>query len=223
MTVAAQLGAVGSASVGPAMSSGSKTCLGCGRVKEYKDFHRQSGKPGGRRPRCKECRKPGSRKWYADNAGAIKARTKAWREANPERQREYERRWVGDNYARKRELDRRYHQEHREERLAYNKTPERRAAHRINAKNQRAKRKAAIGATVEPITADQWEALKGSYSGLCVYCLGGCADPTMDHVVPLNQGGDHTAGNIVPACRSCNRSKSDMPLLVFLVRRPIVA
>ncbi len=50
--------------------------------------------------------------------------------------------------------------------------------------------------------------------GLCHYCGKKFApkELTMDHVVPLARGGMSTKGNIVPACKSCNRGKSlDIP------------
>lgn len=45
--------------------------------------------------------------------------------------------------------------------------------------------------------------------GLCHYCGRKFAakELTMDHVVPLARGGTSTPGNIVPACRECNRDK----------------
>lgn len=61
------------------------------------------------------------------------------------------------------------------------------------------------------------ESIFDSYGGRCVYC-GAVGHLTIDHVVPLNSGGAHTHDNIVPACRSCNSSKADTPLLVWLAR-----
>ena len=45
--------------------------------------------------------------------------------------------------------------------------------------------------------------------GICHYCQRKFApkELTMDHVVPLARGGTSTEGNIVPACRECNRDK----------------
>jgi 5-methylcytosine-specific restriction protein A len=45
--------------------------------------------------------------------------------------------------------------------------------------------------------------------GLCHYCEKKffAKELTMDHVVPLARGGTSTQGNIVPACRECNRDK----------------
>lgn len=50
--------------------------------------------------------------------------------------------------------------------------------------------------------------------GICHYC-GKKFPPselTMDHVVPLARGGTSSKGNLVPACRECNRDKKlDIP------------
>ena len=45
--------------------------------------------------------------------------------------------------------------------------------------------------------------------GVCHYC-GQSVPPaqvTMDHVVPVARGGRSTRGNVVPACRACNKTK----------------
>jgi len=45
--------------------------------------------------------------------------------------------------------------------------------------------------------------------GLCHYCQKKFApgELTMDHVIPLARGGKTTPGNLVAACRACNRDK----------------
>lgn len=48
-------------------------------------------------------------------------------------------------------------------------------------------------------------------SGPCVYC--GALAATVDHIRPLSRGGYEIAENLVPACRSCNSSKSDRLLI----------
>lgn len=52
----------------------------------------------------------------------------------------------------------------------------------------------------------------------CVYC--GATFPvtelTVDHVQPRLRGGDHSAGNVVTACRGCNTRKGSLRLASFL-------
>ena len=66
-----------------------------------------------------------------------------------------------------------------------------------------------------------WRAILAAFGNACAYC--GMADVplTMDHVVPVKVlGADaHRPGNVVPACRSCNSSKSSRSLDVFCRER----
>ena len=57
------------------------------------------------------------------------------------------------------------------------------------------------------LTEREWEDCK-VFFGECCYC-GSKKALTKDHVIPLNDGGTLSKGNIVPACQSCNSSKSD--------------
>ena len=47
---------------------------------------------------------------------------------------------------------------------------------------------------------------------VCYYCGRKLEkdEVTMDHVVPLAQGGTSTPGNVVPSCKACNTLKRDM-------------
>jgi 5-methylcytosine-specific restriction endonuclease McrA len=61
--------------------------------------------------------------------------------------------------------------------------------------------------------------------GLCFYCKrpvvdrrGRHDDPrsaTLDHVVPVADGGDSSPGNLVAACRACNQRKGNNPAAIM--------
>ena len=76
--------------------------------------------------------------------------------------------------------------------------------HKVKAwlQNRRARRAAAKGA----ITPEQWRAILGAYRFRCAYC-GKKRKLEMDHVIPLSSNGDHSIGNVVPACQKCNLQK----------------
>jgi 5-methylcytosine-specific restriction endonuclease McrA len=60
--------------------------------------------------------------------------------------------------------------------------------------------------------------------GPCVYC-GGAAS-VIDHIKPWARGGTHDPSNLVPACVTCNSSKSDWLLTEWdadRVRRAVAA
>ncbi len=88
---------------------------------------------------------------------------------------------------------------------------------KLNVQRRRARQ---VGATVEPITLQDWQAICAEFGQRCAYCFR-AGSLTQDHVEPLVGGGRHSVGNIVPACRSCNASKHATPLLQFLLRRRV--
>lgn len=51
----------------------------------------------------------------------------------------------------------------------------------------------------------------------CSYC--GKSANSLDHIVPQALGGMHEWMNFTQACMSCNRAKSDTPLLLYLLER----
>jgi len=60
-------------------------------------------------------------------------------------------------------------------------------------------------------------------AGLCHYCgrKASFKELTLDHVVPLARGGTTSPGNVVPACRECNKAKGvDTPLDLILLPPP---
>jgi len=68
---------------------------------------------------------------------------------------------------------------------------------------------------VSTLTAEEWEDIKRTFKNKCVYC-GEQKKLEMDHIIPLSKGGNHTKGNVVPACRNCNAKKGDRTVLLQL-------
>jgi len=71
------------------------------------------------------------------------------------------------------------------------------------------------------LTSAQWTAIREAWGGGCAYC--GAADSALqrDCVLPLSRGGRYTIDNIVPACRSCNASKSNDEVTRWLRRKKL--
>lgn len=65
------------------------------------------------------------------------------------------------------------------------------------------------GAPISDLTLRQWRQVLQVFKYCCAYCGSQPARLEQDHVLPLSRGGAHTVGNVVPACRHCNASKSD--------------
>jgi 5-methylcytosine-specific restriction endonuclease McrA len=102
----------------------------------------------------------------------------------------------------------------RERRLRSNPALER-AKLRANDNNHRAREMGAPGVGV--LAADILAVERDAY-GCCQYC-GKPAQLTLDHVEALASGGAHEPDNIVAACASCNKSKGNTSLVVWLAKR----
>ena len=79
------------------------------------------------------------------------------------------------------------------------------------------RRKTRMTNAVNDLTTEQWTAIRLAWGG-CAYC-GSTGPMQRDCVLPLSRGGRYTLTNIVPACRSCNASKSNDEVTSWLRRK----
>lgn len=68
------------------------------------------------------------------------------------------------------------------------------------------------------LTPQQWAALRSAWAG-CAYCGGPDDALQKDCVLPISRGGRYTLENVVPACRSCNASKSNDEVTSWMRRK----
>lgn len=192
-------------------SCAGKRCPGCEQVKCRGAFDRSLLMLGGLQPYCRECRlakRRESRLWLRDDykETARKAQ-KRWRQNHPEEEKQRRKAYYEANREKYRERNRAYHEanrdKHREQMLAYQRNN--REAFTVRNANRHARKVKAGGS----FTAQEWEALKAYYDYTCLRC--GRQEPeielTIDHVVPLSQGGRNSIENLQPLCRICNLSK----------------
>lgn len=64
------------------------------------------------------------------------------------------------------------------------------------------------------LTVEQWEKIKLDFNNRCAYC-GSNKQLAQEHFVAVSKGGEYSHNNIVPACKSCNSSKSDKSFFVW--------
>jgi 5-methylcytosine-specific restriction endonuclease McrA len=80
------------------------------------------------------------------------------------------------------------------------------------------KRKRRMDAADNDLTPLEWSEIRAAWGG-CAYCRTTGVPLQRDCVLPLSRGGRYTVENIVPACRSCNASKSNDEVTVWLRRK----
>jgi 5-methylcytosine-specific restriction endonuclease McrA len=191
-----------------------KACLDCNQIKDFDDFYNQSSSSDGKNTYCKSCfsqRNKISRsknperlkrevaKWRESNKQQVITTKKAWRVKNKSIIASQKRVWAKNNPEKIKEMYER----------SYAKNPE---LFILNA-NKRSKR--LKGVETKLITTKDYARL---YKMPCIYC-GSNLKIEVDHIQPINKNGRHSIGNLAPACRSCNRSKSDLFVMQWRLRQ----
>lgn len=69
------------------------------------------------------------------------------------------------------------------------------------------------------LTTPQWYDACSAFQNKCAYC-GSSRNLTMDHVVPISNGGLTEACNILPVCSSCNSSKQNREFIKWYTSQP---
>lgn len=88
--------------------------------------------------------------------------------------------------------------------------------HRSKSKRRKAQQR---GSTALMLSPDQLWRRWVEFDHCCAYC-GTNGDLHMEHVIPISKGGEHHLGNIVPACQSCNYSKSKNDARIWYGAQP---
>lgn len=60
--------------------------------------------------------------------------------------------------------------------------------------------------------------LKRLHRQPCLYCSS-TKLIEIDHIIPIARGGRHAIGNLAPACRACNRNKTDYLVMEWKLKR----
>ena len=164
---------------------------------------------------CMDCRVEGRKehaqfdkeKWLVDNAELIRQKDRE-RSQRPER-KQYIAGWIAEHPDQVRESALRSGRKWSKNNLDWA---------RIRNQRRRAQMLNSVPAD-KALTLEQWNNTVEYFDHRCAYCGRRLEKLTIDHIVPISQGGQNAQENVVPACQRCNGSKNDSSLLVYLLRR----
>ena len=160
-----------------------KTCTKCGETlpatTEY--FYKQKNGKYGLLSICKKCIAERGKQYREDNKDKIAERNKQYYKNNKDNIAEYQKQW---------------HSTPQGQVSSFNKKCRR----RIKEQNQG-----------NGITKEQWLECMKFFNFRCAYSGQVLSKDTrsLDHIKPLNQGGEHEIWNVVPMYKSYNSSKQD--------------
>jgi 5-methylcytosine-specific restriction endonuclease McrA len=208
-----------------------KRCCTCGETKPRDMFDKNKGRRDGFSERCKPCRaayratnaqhiseynkvykqtnaeaiSESNRIYHATHAEAIHERHRAYKQTNAGALLEYGHAYYAAHAEERRAYALAYIAAHYEERRAYSRAYLAANPEISLAANHR--RRARIKANGGSFTAQQIKDLRVAQGGCCAYCARQ-AKLTIDHIIPLKQGGSNDISNICLACRRCNFTKN---------------
>ena len=164
--------------------------------------------------------------WYEANREKIAEYHKQWHEANREKIVERQKQYRQDNKEKEAERKRQYYEANKEKICEYSKQwyeankdkiTERNKQYYQSPKgqvvlfNRNQRRRTKEEQQGDGITKDQWLEMMSFFDFRCAYSGERLTNNarSVDHIVPLNSGGDNAIWNCVPMLRSLNSSKKD--------------
>ena len=153
--------------------------------------------------------------YYQKNREKILKQTREWQILNPNARKEIAGRWVANNPEKRREVNAKYRQQHKK------KVAE---AVKRSSYFRRARRRLSL----LPVMRADEDARFALWRNRCAFCGVDANHPrnrgykrlTVEHVLALTKNGLDEADNIMPACATCNCSKSNSPVEEWYRRQP---
>ncbi len=151
-------------------------------------------------------RKEAKAVWRKANAEKRKAYNQAWREANPEKNKASNAAYYANNKKAVTERIKAVTQANPDKYREIHSDWKKANKDAVNASTHKRRAKLAERGNYTPA---QWVAMKEAFSFRCLMCRR--VEPeiklTVDHIVPISEGGSNEISNIQPLCESCNSKK----------------
>lgn len=164
---------------------------------------------------CKKCQAEYYKQYSEDNKDKIKQYRETHKEEIKERKKKYNETHKEQILEYKRKNYYRYREKYREYDRQYSR--QYRREHPEADLNNKIKRRSKIEQQGNGITKEQWLEMMEYFNWCDAYSgeyIGGSNNKrTVDHIVALNKGGEHTIWNLVPMSRSNNSSKQDKDMI----------
>lgn len=197
-----------------------RVCACCKIEKSITEFYRDNSSSSGYGYWCKSCSKIRRQENRERNIEHAKETQKAYYESHKEQHKKSHEQWKINNPGKMNEYNKKYRDNNRDKvRLSVRKSQIKnidRVKESIRSwfKNNPGKikeygqnRRARLLSAEGTFSDKEWEELLRKYDYSCLKCGRKDVKLTLDHVVPLSEGGRNSIDNIQPLCGACNSSK----------------
>lgn len=192
-------------------STQQKNCSKCKQYKNIDNFHQDNSRRDGYCHKCKEC----VRQYYVEHNEGLKARSAAWKKANPGKYKAYLKAWNQENKGRCFAYSKRYRENNLDKRRQYESDykVQNRERYTIHQRNYRALKAKADGSHTQKEIEQMYE----DQEGRCAYCSIALEGKYhVDHMVPISRGGTNGWENLAITCAFCNLRKNSLTIGEFL-------
>lgn len=183
-----------------------KICSTCKNILHISKFNKNKKCKYGVSSRCRECDRKYYKKYYGSNKEKIIETNKEYYKDNKEKIYKKTRQYAIDNKEKTNEYKRKYKKNNPDK--VFNNSIKR----RLNEETQG-----------NGITKEQWYEMMGFFNWKCAYSgeyIGGDNDNrTIDHIVSLNNDGEHEIWNCVPMYQPYNSGKRDRNMLEWYLKQ----
>ena len=200
-----------------------KVCSKCGKilVANTTNFHKKKEGKYGLRAECKICKKQLDKQYRENNIDAIKEYDKMRYQRDKDKRLEYCREYHKENKEHIKKQRHQYYEENKDIIKERNKRYWVENPHvRFNSTSKRRQLEESQG---EGVTKEQWLEMMDFFEWKCAYSgkyIGGNSDSrTIDHIIPLDNEGEHAIWNCVPCYGNYNFSKRNKDMLSWYLQQ----
>ena len=151
------------------------------------------------------------KKYYKENKDISKEYGKKYREEHKDEMREYSKKYREEHKEELQHKKRVYRENHRQEYNNYMKKYRDDNPDKFFNKFQKQREYKNNDEPLNIISREDWDLLFDFFNNRCAYTgeLLNEYNRTVDHIIPISQGGDNKLNNLVPCTRSANSSKNN--------------
>ena len=175
-----------------------KRCIKCGEILHVSKFRKIKNGKYGVMKICKECRKIYEKKYRDEHREEISEYNKKYREEHKEERKEYDKKYYEEHKEEKSIRFKKWYKENKEERDRYCKNWQRNNPH--VGFNSNGRRRSRLENQGNGITKEQWFECFEFFNWECAYSGIQLTkdNRSIDHIVALDNGGEHEIWNCVP-------------------------
>ena len=203
-----------------------KICKKCNKIliANSMNFHKKKNGKYGLRAECKECYNEYSAKYYQDNKEVINKRTseynKLYYQNNKEKFKEYNEQYYQSNKEEVKENRRKYYENNKE--TCKETTKQWCINNPDKVFNICQKRRLKEQSQGNGISKEQWLEIMTFFNWKCAYSGENLTENnrSLDHIIPLNRGGENEIWNLVPMLKNYNSQKYTNDMLEWYILQP---